>query len=71
MLQPGDGEAFVDERHRAILEQIGKLAGELFELSARAGESLPEEELDVLTRRLQAIRTEIDRLREEFRLTLN
>jgi hypothetical protein len=54
-----------------ILEQIGKLAGELFELSARAGQSLPEEELDVLTRRLQAIRTEIDRLREEFRLTLN
>jgi vacuolar-type H+-ATPase subunit I/STV1 len=61
----------VDERHRAILEQIGKLAGELFELSARAGQSLPEEELEVLTRRLQTIRSEIDRLREEFRLTLN
>jgi hypothetical protein len=64
-------EVDVNERHRAILEQIGKLAGELFELSARAGESLPEEELEVLTRRLQTIRSEIDRLREEFRLTLN
>ncbi|HET9793478.1 MAG TPA: hypothetical protein VFS34_03365 [Thermoanaerobaculia bacterium] len=61
----------MDERHRAILERIGKLAGELFELSARSSESLPEEELDVLTRRLEGIRSEIDRLREEFRLTLN
>ncbi len=61
----------MDERHRAILERIGKLAGELFELSARAGESVPEEDLAILTRRLQAIRAEIERLREEFRLTLN
>ena len=61
----------MNERHRAILAQIGKLAGELFELSARAGESLPEEELEVLTRRLQGIRSEIEHLREEFRLTLN
>ena len=61
----------MDERHRTILERIGKLAGELFELSARSSESLPEEELDVLTRRLEGIRSEIDRLREEFRLTLN
>ena len=61
----------MDGRHRAILEQIGKLAGELFELSGKAAESLPEEELEALTRRLQGIRAEIERLREEFRLTLN
>jgi hypothetical protein len=61
----------VDERHRAILEQIGKLASELFDLSAKSSEALPEEDLDVLAQRLQGIRSEIDRLREEFRLTLN
>jgi predicted nuclease with TOPRIM domain len=66
----GDAGA-MDERHREILERIGSLATELLELSAKGSDSIDEAELDALNARLRGIRGEIDRLREEFRMTLN
>lgn len=61
----------MNERHQAILERIGTLATELLELSAKSAEPVDEAELDALNGRLRIIRGEIDRLREEFRRTLN
>ena len=61
----------MDERHREILERIGSLATELLEVSAKGSDAIDEVELDALNGRLRRIRAEIDRLREEFRMTLN
>lgn len=61
----------MDDRHAAILERLRTLTSELLELSARNTSALDDEDLEVLTKRLQGIRTEIETLRTEFRRSLN
>ena len=57
--------------HIAILQRLQALSTELIELSGRETSSLSDEEIETLTRRLEEIRTEIARLRQAFRETLN
>jgi predicted nuclease with TOPRIM domain len=59
------------DRHIAILQRLQALSTELIELSSRETASLSDAEIEALTGRLDAIRTEIARLREEFKETLN
>ena len=59
------------DRHLAILQRLRKLSTELIEVSSRETSSLSDAEIDALTRRLEEIRSEISRLREQFRETLN
>ncbi|HKB72022.1 MAG TPA: hypothetical protein VKH46_14330 [Thermoanaerobaculia bacterium] len=61
----------MDDRHAAILERLRTLTSELLELSARNTSALADEDLEVLSQRLQGIRTEIETLRTEFRRSLN
>jgi len=57
--------------HMAILRRLQALSTELIELSSRETSSLSDAEIGTLTRRLEEIRTEIARLREVFKETLN
>lgn len=57
--------------HIAILQRLQALSTELIELSSRETASLSDAEIEALTRRLDDIRAEIARLREEFKETLN
>jgi hypothetical protein len=57
--------------HMAILRRLQALSTELIELSGRETSSLSDAEIETLTRRLEEIRTEIGRLREAFKETLN
>ena len=59
------------DSHIAILQRLQALSTELIELSGRETASLSDGEIEALTRRLEEIRREIARLREEFRATLN
>lgn len=61
----------MDERHAAILERLRTLTSELLDLSARNTSSLDDDELETLRERLDGIRSEIERLRAEFRKSLN
>ena len=59
------------ERHVAILRELQELSKELVELSARDVSTLSDAEAEALTSKIVAIRSEIARLREMFRETLN
>jgi len=59
------------DRHLAILQRLRRLSTELIEVSSRETSSLSDAEIEVLTRRLEEIRSEISRLLEQFRETLN
>ena len=59
------------DRHLALLQRLRTLSTELIDVSSRETSSLSDAEIEVLTRRLEEIRTEISRLREQFRETLN
>lgn len=59
------------ERHVAILRELQELSKKLVELSARDVSTLSDAEAEALTSRIVAIRSEIARLREMFRETLN
>ncbi|HWC65271.1 MAG TPA: hypothetical protein VG777_04245, partial [Thermoanaerobaculia bacterium] len=67
----GRNGARMDERHAAILERLRTLTSELLDLSARNTSSLDDDELERLRERLEGIRSEIERLRAEFRKSLN
>jgi hypothetical protein len=66
----GRADGMLDS-HIAILQRLQALSTELIELSGRDTASLSDGEIEALTRRLGEIRTEIARLREEFKETLN
>jgi hypothetical protein len=61
----------MDERHAAILERLRSLTSELLDLSARNTSSLDDDELETMRGRLEEIRSDIERLRAEFRKSLN
>lgn len=59
------------DRHIDILQRLQALSAELIAVSDRDTASLTEADIEALTRRLEEIRTEIARLRERFKETLN
>jgi hypothetical protein len=59
------------DRHVAILQRLQALSRELIEVAGRETATLPDAEIEILTRRLEEIRAEIARLREAFKETLN